>query len=29
MADVGGSIERPQSFVTREELATVAAALGK
>lgn len=29
MADVGGSIERPQSFVTREELATVAAAIGK
>ena len=29
MADVGGSIERPQSFVTREELATVAAALSK
>ena len=29
MADVGGSIERPQSFVTREELATVAAAIGR
>ena len=29
MADVGGTIERPQSFVTREELATVAAALSK
>ena len=29
MADVGGSIERPQDFVTREELATVAAAIGK
>lgn len=29
MADVGGSIERPQDFVTREELATVAAALSK
>ena len=29
MADIGGTIERPQSFVTREELATVAAALGK
>ena len=29
MADVGGSIERPQGFVTREELATVAAALAK
>lgn len=29
MADVDGSIERPQSFVTRQELATVAAALSK
>ena len=29
MADVGGTIERPRSFVTREELATVAAALSK
>lgn len=29
MADVGGTIERPQGFVTREELATVSAALGK
>ena len=29
MTDVGGSIERPKSFVTREELATVAAAIGK
>ena len=29
MADVGGSIERPRDFVTREELATVAAALSK
>ena len=29
MADVGGSIERPQSFVTREEMAVVAAALSK
>ena len=29
MVDVGGTIERPQSFVTREELATVAAALSK
>lgn len=29
MADVGGTIERPQGFVTREELATVAAALSK
>lgn len=29
MADVGGTIERPQSFVTREELATVASALSK
>lgn len=27
MADVGGSIERPQSFVTREELATSLAAV--
>lgn len=29
MTDVGGSIERPRDFVTREELATVAAALSK
>ena len=29
MTDVGGSIERPQGFVTRQELATVAAALTK
>ena len=29
MTDVGGSIERPQGFVTREELATVAAALAE
>ena len=29
MADVGGTIERPQGFVTREELATVATALSK
>ena len=29
MTEVNGSIERPQDFVTREELATVAAALGK
>lgn len=29
MAEVNGSIERPQSFVTREELAVVAAALSK
>lgn len=29
MADVDGSIERPRDFVTREELATVAAALRK
>ena len=29
MADVGGTIERPKGFVTREELATVAAALSK
>ena len=29
ITDVGGSIERPQGFVTREELATVAAALAK
>ena len=29
MADVGGTIERPRDFVTREELATVAAALSK
>ena len=29
MTDVGGTIERPQGFVTREELATVAAALSK
>ena len=29
ITDVGGSIERPQGFVTREELATVAAALSK
>lgn len=29
MADVGGTIERPQGFVTREELATVSAALSK
>lgn len=29
ISDVGGSIERPQGFVTREELATVAAALIK
>ena len=27
MADIGGTIERPQDFVTREELATVAAAI--
>ena len=27
MSDVGGSIDRPQGFVTREELATVAAAI--
>lgn len=27
MADVGGTIERPQGFVTRQELATVAAAI--
>ena len=27
MADIGGTIERPQSFVTREELATVSVAL--
>lgn len=29
MANVDGSIERPQSFVTRQELATVAAAIKK
>ena len=29
MTEVNGSIERPQDFVTREELATVAAALSK
>lgn len=29
MTEVNGSIERPQSFVTREELAVVAAALSK
>ena len=29
MADVGGSIQSPQGFVSREELATVAAALAK
>lgn len=29
MADVGGSIERPRDFVTRQELATVAVALKK
>ena len=29
MAEVNGTIERPQSFVTRQELATVAAALSK
>ena len=29
MTDVDGSIERPRDFVTREELATVAAALSK
>lgn len=29
MSDVGGSIDRPQGFVTREELATVAAVLMK
>ena len=29
MADVGGTIDRPRDFVTREELATVAAALSK
>ena len=29
MADIGGTIERPQSFVTREELATVAATIKK
>lgn len=29
MADVGGTIERPQAKVTREELATVAAALAE
>lgn len=29
MAEVNGSIERPKDFVTREELATVAAALSK
>lgn len=29
ITDVGGSIERPHGFVTREELATVAAALAK
>ena len=29
MSNVGGSIDRPQGFVTREELATVAAALLK
>ena len=29
MADVGGTIQAPQGFVTRQELATVAAALAK
>lgn len=29
MADVGGTIERPQGFVTRQEMAVVAAALSK
>ena len=29
MTDVGGTIDRPRDFVTREELATVAAALSK
>lgn len=29
MSDVGGSIQSPQGFVTRQELATVAAALAK
>lgn len=29
MADVGGTIQSPQGFVTRQELATVAAALAK
>lgn len=29
MTDVGGSIERPQGFITRQEIAVVAAALSK
>ena len=29
MAEVNGTIERPRDFVTREELAVVAAALSK
>ena len=29
MTDVGGSIERPQGFITRQEMAVVAAALSK
>ena len=29
MTDVGGTIERPQGFITRQELAVVAAALSK
>ena len=29
MTDVGGTIQAPQGFVTRQELATVAAALTK
>lgn len=29
MTDVGGSIERPQGFITRQEVAVVAAALSK
>ena len=29
MADVGGTIERPQGFITRQEMAVVAAALSK
>ena len=29
MTDVGGTIERPQGFITRQEMAVVAAALSK
>ena len=29
MADIGGTIERPQGFITRQEMAVVAAALSK